>query len=163
MRETIQLRRDTRSSFSSAALRRAVKQRDSHTLAVLLRYGTDPEGQATPRDARQPLAVAASSDVTCLLALVLAGASTHGNVSQDASEAFCQSGTQTLSISVFCSPMSTAFAAIRPYEKGSIGPRQFGIAHFLMVNGADSDTRMCTNTIEFDCEAMACQDPAEDH
>lgn len=134
--------------FWSAALIQSIERRDSRTLAVLLRYGLDPEGQGTPRDARRPLSVAASRDVACLAALLLAGAQIDVPWSKDVCDTFCQSGTQTLSIRLFCSPFLAAFAAIRPYGKRSTDIRQFWVCHFLLVNGADANARTCTSALE---------------
>jgi hypothetical protein len=106
----------------------------------------DSPGQT--RDCRQPLAVAAQSDTACLCALVLAGAKIKDADRPDVCGMFCQSGTQARSVRIFCSPLLAAFSSIRPQYRRTINVAQFWTAHFLLVNGADVETRTCTSVME---------------
>ena len=134
--------------FTSSALVQVVEQKDVQTLAVLLRYGVDPDSQGQTSDSRQPLAVAASSDMACLCALILAGACIKGADRPDVCAMFCQSGTQARSIRIFCSPLLAAFASIRPQYRRTINVAQFWTAHFLLVNGGDVNAKTCTSVME---------------
>lgn len=135
--------------LASSALIQVIDQQDHRTLSTLLRYGIDPNSLGPGgRDPRLPLALAASTDLKCLCALILAGAKIKDTERPHVCTMFCQSGTQVRSIRIFCSPLLAAFAAIRPQGRRSIDISQFWVSHFLLVNGADVNTRTCTSLME---------------
>ncbi|VUC36393.1 unnamed protein product [Clonostachys rosea] len=131
---------------STNPLNELIVQRDWETLCLLLRYGADPNG-CTLLDPRQPLAVAAYNSVTCMCALILAGADIQATErSEDVCSRFCSSGRETEG-RLYCAPLLSAFAAVR--QKGHINIKQFWITHFLLKNGANVNFESCTTVMDF--------------
>ncbi|CAH0053850.1 unnamed protein product [Clonostachys solani] len=131
---------------STNPLNELIAQRDWETLCLLLRYGADPNG-CTLLDPRQPLAVAACNSVTCLCALILAGADIQATErSEDVCNRFCGSGRE-IGGRIYCAPLLSAFAAVR--QKGHINIKQFWITHFLLKNGANVNFESCTTVMDF--------------
>ncbi|CAG9993174.1 unnamed protein product [Clonostachys byssicola] len=131
---------------STNPLNELIAQRDWETLCLLLRYGADPDG-CTLHDPRQPLAVAACNSVTCMCALILAGADIQATErSEDVCNRFCGSGREREG-RIYCAPLLSAFAAVR--QKGHINIKQFWITHFLLKNGANVNFESCTTVMDF--------------
>ncbi|CAG9953270.1 unnamed protein product [Clonostachys rosea f. rosea IK726] len=131
---------------SANPLNELIAQRDWETLCLLLRYGADPDG-CTLLDPRQPLAVAACNSVTCMCALILAGADIQATErSEDVCNRFCGSGRE-IEGRIYCAPLLSAFAAVR--QKGHINIKQFWITHFLLKNGANVNFESCTTVMDF--------------
>ncbi|CAI6094785.1 unnamed protein product [Clonostachys chloroleuca] len=131
---------------STNPLNELIVQRDWETLCLLLRYGADPNG-CTLLDPRQPLAVAACNSVTCMCALILAGADIQATErSEDVCNRFCGSGRE-IEGRIYCAPLLSAFTAVR--QKGHINIKQFWITHFLLKNGANVNFESCTTVMDF--------------